>query len=120
MIHNVVARRGIQAIQLTHDNRYEICDLVQGKLHQRMRLVPGDQPLYFYELDFERDGHRWHMTDKDWMLLSPQGFVAIMDDDSFRSWFETVSLSDASESHLTRSGAGTGDSTSTRQIATGR
>lgn len=101
MIHGVVARRGIQAIQLTHENRYKITDLVHGKLRQRMRLAPEGM-RYSYELTFERDGHPFKMNDSDWMLISPMGFVAIMDDESFQAWFETVSLSDALSASLTR------------------
>lgn len=101
MIHGVVARRGIQAIRLTHENRYEITDLVKGKLRQQLHLEPGIS-FYRYELVFERDGHHWSMKDGEWMLLSPQGFVAIMDDESFHVWFETVSLSDAAERSVTR------------------
>ena len=96
MISGVVARRGIQAIQLTHENRYKVTDLVQGRLRQRARL---DSALgyagYSFELAFTRDGREWSVKEHEWILLSPQGFVAIMDAESFDAWFETVALSDA-------------------------
>lgn len=102
MIHGVVARRGIQAIQLTHANRYNIADLVHGQLRQHMRIENRSDVSYTYKLSFERGGSRWEMTEGEWLLISPQGFVAIMDPESFDAWFETVSLSDAAGGSLTR------------------
>lgn len=101
MIHNVVARRGIQAIQLTHDNRYELTELVHGRLRQKMHLEPG-VAAYAFELTFARGGREWSVKEHEWILISPEGFVAIMDDESFRAWFETASLSDALSASLTR------------------
>jgi hypothetical protein len=104
MIHNVVARRGIQALQLTHENRYAITELVHGQLRQTAQLNKADPAAstYTYTLKFERDGHPWWVKDGEWILLSPKGFVAIMDDESFQAWFETASMQDALSASLPR------------------
>lgn len=111
MIHNVVARRGIQALQLTHENRYAITDLVKGRLHQHARIDRTNPAAtaYTYEVTFSRNGHDWKLKDLEWMLISPEGFVAIMDDDSFQNWFETASLQDALSASLTRRVDSAGD-----------
>lgn len=94
--YSVVARRGIQAVQLCHANRVDVTDLVGGRLHQHGSIDKSSGSLMGYSFTVElRNGTT--MREGQWLVMSAEGAVAVMDDDTFRSWFDTVALEDALE-----------------------
>lgn len=89
MLHDVVARRGVQAVQLTHDNRVEITDLVGGRLHQHGKIDRNAVTLLSYSYEIELpNGHL--MRQGQWLIITPEGAVAVLDDVTFRLWFEVA------------------------------
>lgn len=103
MIHGIAARRGIQAIQLTYENRIQLTDLVGGRLRQHGEIDKATLSLNSFEfsLEFSRAGHGYVVRQNEWLILSPMGPVAIMDDDSFQTWFEIVAIEDALSASVT-------------------
>jgi hypothetical protein len=100
-VFGVIARRGIQAIQLTYANRVEVTDLVKGRLHQHGRIDRAAAELMSFSFEIELPNGTM-MRERQWLVISAEGFVAVMDDDTFTAWFETVSLTDALDASVTR------------------
>jgi hypothetical protein len=89
MIRDVIARHGIQAVQLTYENRVEITDLVRGRLHQHGQIDRASSRLMGFSFEIELPtGHL--MRERQWLMITPEGAVSILDDDTFRSWFDVV------------------------------
>lgn len=86
MLRDIVARRGIQAVQLTYENRYEIVELVHGRLHQHGQIDRWDGSLMSFTFEIELpNGHL--VRQGQWIMITPEGAVSILDDDTFRAWF---------------------------------
>jgi sugar lactone lactonase YvrE len=89
-LKSVVARRGIRAVQLTYENRVQVCDLVGGRLHQHGRIDKASASLMSFTFEIELpNGHM--MRERQWLLVTEEGIVSVLDDDTFRLWFEIAS-----------------------------
>lgn len=100
MLRDVVGRRGIQAVQLTYENRVELTELVGGRLHQHGQINRNSASLLNFSFEIELpNGHL--MRQGQWLILTPEGAVAVLDDATFRLWFEVVSHLDALSAPVT-------------------
>jgi len=96
----VVARRGLQAVQLTYENRMEVADLVVGCLRQHGQIDKASMRVQSFSFDVVLPNGQ-PMREGDWLLVSPEGAVAVLDDATFRLWFAMAERSEPLSAILT-------------------